>query len=122
IGRERWRTASAGRHERHAATRAIRNATTTEQTGAARMRVQRVQRAPAAKAERHTEHGPARSHGRRPLLARGVWLALVVLTLAVFSASLPVYWAQLRTICVDPGAGGAGCAYVQLSSPQAKAL
>jgi len=86
------------------------------------MRVQRVQRAPAAKAERHTEHGPARLHGRRPLLARGVWLALVVLTLAVFSASLPVYWAQLRTICVDPGAGGAGCAYVQLSSPQAKAL
>jgi hypothetical protein len=65
---------------------------------------------------------------RRPGLARGVWLALVALTLAIFSASLPGYWAQLRTVCIGSsspgadGAGGVGCSYVQLSPQQVAML
>jgi hypothetical protein len=43
---------------------------------------------------------PAVTAGRRSLLARGVWLALLALTLAIFAASLPAYLAQLQTPCV----------------------
>jgi hypothetical protein len=43
-----------------------------------------------------------RLHGRWLLLARGVWLALVILTLGIFFASLPVYLAQLQTPCAGP--------------------
>jgi hypothetical protein len=79
-----------------------------------------VQRAPTAMAERRDRRGPARLRGRGLLLARGAWVALVALTLAIFFASLPVYLAQLRTVCV--GTGGVGCAYVQLSPEQAAVL
>src|SRR6266568_911474 len=44
-------------------------------------------------------------------------IACVVLTLVIFFACIPVYIAQLDTIC-----SGAGCAYRQLSPEQATAL
>jgi hypothetical protein len=82
-----------------------------------------VQRAPTAMAEHRDRRGPARLRGRGLLLARGAWVALVALTLAIFFASLPVYLAQLRTVCVGTyGAGGVGCAWVQLSPEQAAVL
>jgi hypothetical protein len=57
-----------------------------------------------------------RLHGRWLLLARVGWITLVVLTLAIFFASLPVYVAQLQTPCV-----GTACAVSsgQLTSEQA---
>jgi hypothetical protein len=36
------------------------------------------------------------------IVARTVWLALVVPSLGLFVASLPVYYRQLQTACVDP--------------------
>src|SRR5438034_10781801 len=56
-------------------------------------------------------------HGSRLIVARTGWVACVVLTLTVFFASIPVYIAQLQTIC-----SGATCAYRQLSPEQATAL
>jgi signal transduction histidine kinase len=56
-------------------------------------------------------------HGRWLLLARGVWLALVVLTLTIFFASLPVYIAQLQTPCTVPA-----CYYTQLTPGQVGSL
>src|SRR5258708_11278833 len=58
-----------------------------------------------------------RLHGRWLVFVRGVWLALVILTRAIFFASLPVYLAQLQTICI-----GTGCTYLQLSPEQAEVL
>ena len=58
-----------------------------------------------------------RLHGRWLLLARCVWITLVVLTLAIFFASLPVYLAQLQTPC-----SGTPCAYDQFSPAQVGAL
>jgi signal transduction histidine kinase len=40
-----------------------------------------------------------RLHGRWLALIRGIWLALVIFTLGTFFASLPVYRAQLQTVC-----------------------
>jgi signal transduction histidine kinase len=81
-----------------------------------------VQRAPTAMAERRDRRGPARLRGRGLLLARGAWLAVVVLTLAIFFASLPRFWAQLQTVCVVPDAYGTGCAFLQLSPAQVAVL
>src|SRR6266699_5914352 len=59
-----------------------------------------------------------RLHGRWLLLARGVWLALVILTLTIFFASFPVYLAQLQTPCA-----GTACAFTpQLTPGQVGAL
>ena len=44
--------------------------------------------------------------GRWLLIARIAWIALVVLTLCVFVASLPIYFTKLQTACV----GTAACA------------
>ena len=75
-----------------------------------------VQRAPTKTRKR--SHAPdTRLHGRWLLLARGIWIALVVLTLTIFFASLPVYAAQLRTPCA-----GSACWYSQLTPEQAGAL
>lgn len=49
--------------------------------------------------------------------ARIGWVVCVLLALAVFFASTPVYVAQLQTIC-----SGTACAYRQLSSAQVAAL
>jgi len=51
---------------------------------------------------------------------RGLWITLVVLILAIFSASLPVYAALLQTICT--GTYGTVCAYQQLSPEQVDML
>ena len=59
----------------------------------------------------------ARLRGRWPLLTRGLWLALLALTLAIAAASLPAYLAQLQTPCV-----AVACEYQQLSSGQVEAL
>src|SRR5258708_7715101 len=54
-----------------------------------------------------------RLHGRWLVFVRGVWLTLVVLTLAIFFASLPVYLAQLQTPCA-----GTACPFSQQLTPQ----
>src|SRR5436305_13503268 len=77
-----------------------------------------VQHAPSAVSESRERHNYARVPGRWLLLARGIWIALVVLTLAIFFASLPVYLAQLQT----PSAGTASAFSKQLTPSQAGAL
>jgi hypothetical protein len=57
------------------------------------------QHAPIEVTESRERHSFARLHGRWLLLARGLWITLVVLTLGIFAASLPVYIAQLQTPC-----------------------
>jgi fumarate reductase subunit D len=61
-----------------------------------------VQHAPTAKTESRERHSSPRLQGRWLLLARVVWVALVVLTLAIFFASLPAYLALLQTPCIGP--------------------
>jgi len=43
-----------------------------------------------------------RLSGPRLLLARAVWLALVLPSVALFVAGLPVYYAQLQRACIGP--------------------
>jgi hypothetical protein len=54
---------------------------------------------PTAVTESREQHSYARLQGRWLLLARGLWITLVILTLAIFFASLPVYMARLQTLC-----------------------
>jgi hypothetical protein len=75
------------------------------------------QHAPIEVTESRERHSFARLHGRWLLLARLGWVALVVLTLGIFGASLPVYIAQLQTPCA-----GSACGYQQLTPAQAGAL
>jgi hypothetical protein len=75
------------------------------------------QHAPIEVTESRERHSFARLHGRWLLLARVGWVALVVLTLGIFGASLPVYLAQLQTPCA-----GTACGYQQLTPEQAGAL
>ena len=79
-----------------------------------------VQHAPTAMTESREQHSSARLHGRWLVLARLGWVALVVLTLAIYFASLPVYAAQLQTICI--GTYGTVCTYLQLTPEQGEAL
>ncbi len=72
-----------------------------------------VQHAPTESTESRERHSYARVPGRWLLLARGTWVALVVLTLGIFFASLPVYVALLQTPC-----DGAACEYQQLTHSQ----
>ncbi len=76
-----------------------------------------VQHTPTEVTESRERHSYARVPRRWLLLARGVWLALVLLTLAIFGASLPVYLAQLHTPCA-----GSACTYLQLSPEQVELL
>jgi len=76
-----------------------------------------VEHAPIAMMESREPHSYARLQGRWLLLARVGWVALVVLTLAIFFASLPVYITQLQTPCA-----GTACGYQQLTPEQAGAL
>ena len=55
--------------------------------------------------------------GRWLVLARVGWAALVVFTLTIFFASLPVYLEQLQTICIGPA-----CSYLQPSPEQVGTL
>jgi hypothetical protein len=63
--------------------------------------------------------GPGEVHlfGSFRLLARGGWLVLVILTLAIFFASLPVYVALLQTPCT-----GSACEWQQLTPGQVGVL
>src|SRR6266581_985794 len=79
-----------------------------------------VEHAPTAMTESRERHSSARLNGRWLLLARGLWITLVVLTLAIFFASLPMYIAQLQTPCAGTALA---CALSQQLSPgQAGAL
>src|SRR5690348_9831012 len=71
-----------------------------------------VQHAPTAKTESRERHSSARLHGRWLVLARVGWVVLVVLTLAIFFASFPVYLAQLQTPCA-----GTACAFTSQLTP-----
>ncbi len=77
-----------------------------------------VQHVPTAMTESREEHSYARLQGRWLLLARGVWITLVVLTLAIFFASLPVYIALLQALC----AGTECTSGVLLTPAQAEVL
>src|SRR6266700_177266 len=75
-----------------------------------------VQRAPTKTGKR--SHAPdTRVPGRWLVLARCIWITLVVLTLTIFFASLPVYIAQLQTPCA-----GSTCGFQQLTPGQVGAL
>ncbi len=76
-----------------------------------------VQHVPTEATESRERHGSARLQGRWLLLARVGWLALVILTLAIFGASLPAYLAQLQTPCA-----GSACGFQQLTPGQAETL
>ena len=76
-----------------------------------------LQRRPIEVTESSERHSYARLHGHSLLLARACWLVLVILTLAIFFASLPAYIALLQTPCVGPA-----CGYQQLSPEQAETL
>ena len=72
-----------------------------------------VEHAPTAMTENRERHSSASLQGRWLLLARGIWITLVVLTLAVFFASLPVYLAQLQAPCA-----GTACVNAPLLTPE----
>jgi hypothetical protein len=59
----------------------------------------KVEHVPTAVTESRERRSYARLHGRWIMLARGIWITLVIFTLATFFASLPVYLAQLQTPC-----------------------
>jgi hypothetical protein len=59
----------------------------------------------------------ARLRGPKLALARGVWAPLAVLIVAFVLANLPVYFVQLRTVCLH-----APCALWQLTPARARAL
>src|SRR5580700_8369795 len=60
-----------------------------------------------------------RLHGRWLVLARIVWVGVVIFTLSIFTLGLPAYFAQLQTVCA-----GDTCvyAYGQLTPGTAQAL
>jgi hypothetical protein len=76
-----------------------------------------VQHAPTAMKGSRERDSSARLQGRWLLLARGLWIALVIFTLVTFFASLPVYVAQLQTPCAPTA-----CPYQQLTHAQAETL
>ncbi len=94
--------------------RTIHNRTRTARQGVARMN---VGHAPAAMTESREPHSYARVQGRWLLLARGIWITLVIFTLVTFFASLPVYLALLQTPCA-----GTACEWQQPTPGQAGAL
>jgi hypothetical protein len=77
----------------------------------------KVEHVPTAVTESRERRSYVRLHGGWLVLARGVWLALVILTLAIFFASLPVYLGQLQTPCAPTA-----CQYQQLTHTQAETL
>ena len=56
-------------------------------------------------------------HASWLVLLRGAWLTLIILTLGIFFAILPVYLAQLQTPCA-----GTACGFQQLTPQQADTL
>src|SRR5216683_2985659 len=76
-----------------------------------------VEHAPTAMTESRERHTYVRVPRRWLLLARVGWVALVVLALAIFFVSLPVYLAQMETPCAGPA-----CQWQQLTHSQAEML
>ncbi len=76
-----------------------------------------VEHAPTEVTESRERHSSARVPGRWLLLARVGWVVLVVLSLGIFGASLPVYVALLQTPCT-----GSACQYQQLTPGQVGVL
>jgi hypothetical protein len=56
-------------------------------------------------------------HGRRLVVVRVVWVSLLILTLGVFAACLPIYFSLLQTTCT-----GAACTDKQLTPATAQTL
>ena len=61
-----------------------------------------------------------RPHGRWLAVARVAWVAIALMDLVLFGASVPAYWDQLNTICTDPS--GAMCNFPQLNTVELQAL
>jgi hypothetical protein len=61
-----------------------------------------------------------RLHGRWLVLARAIWVILIIITLGIFVACLPIYYSLLQTICTD--ATVASCPDKQLTSAAAQTL
>src|SRR6266699_6350756 len=79
-----------------------------------RLRIVQMSGEPAPTKTSERSHAlDTRLQGRWLLLARGIWLALVILTLAIFGASLPVYVALLQTPCA-----GIACRNEALLTPE----
>src|SRR5207247_1142897 len=72
-----------------------------------------VEHAPTTMAESRERHSYARVPGRWLLLARGIWIVLVILTLGTYFASLSVFISQLHTPCFGPA-----CAYGMRLTPE----
>src|SRR5690349_16904508 len=87
----------------------------TEACKGARMHGHQV---PRASTESQQRHSSAHVHEGWLLVGRSSWIALVALTLGIFTASFPVYVTQLHTFCVE----GAACSYWHLTSQQAEVL
>src|SRR5260370_16910499 len=79
-----------------------------------------VEHGPTEVTESRERHSYARLHGRWLVLARVGWVVLAVFTLIVVVASLPVYIAQLQTLCA--GAVTACSFSHHLSPAQARLL
>ena len=58
-----------------------------------------------------------RLHGRRLILGRVVWVAVITLIVALFLATLPAYYTLLQTVCT-----GAMCGAVQPTPDSAQAM
>jgi len=71
----------------------------------------------ASQSQQKPSEGDTHLHGRRLVLARTVWAILLVLTLGVFAACLPIYFSLLHTTCT-----GAACTVNQLTPPVAQTL
>jgi hypothetical protein len=76
-----------------------------------------VQHLPNGMAAGRAQPGDAPLHLRGRMLARGLWIAVLAFTVAIFSAVLPVYIAQLQTPCA-----GSACEYQQLTPDQVEAV
>ncbi|HEX6108639.1 MAG TPA: hypothetical protein VFZ02_04440 [Ktedonobacteraceae bacterium] len=74
----------------------------------------------ASQATRSSDRSGApdtRLRGRRLILARVAWVAVVTLIVALFLARLPTYYTVLQTVCT-----GAACGYAQPTPDSAQAL
>lgn len=76
-----------------------------------------TQHLPNAKSGGKAQASDAHFRVHNRWIARSLWIAVLGFTLAIFSAVLPAYMAQLQTPCA-----GAACQYQQLTPVQAEAL
>src|SRR5438876_6697247 len=72
---------------------------------------------PATRSSDRSGAPDTRLHGRRLILARVAWVAVVSLIVALFLATLPAYYTLLQTACT-----GATCAAAQPTPASAQAM